>query len=105
MSEICIQISDTLNGGIVSEAAERTNREQGTESVSRRGQQPVANSVPNTQPIPTGNCNSLRRNALSVLTLTTSSRPVGHVEQANRPIRLRNQHVGAAHCGSNPKQA
>jgi hypothetical protein len=32
MSEICIQISDTLNGGIVSEAAERTNREQVTES-------------------------------------------------------------------------
>jgi hypothetical protein len=44
--------------------------------------EPVANSVPDTQPIPTRNSNSPQTSTLSVLTLTASSDRITHVEQA-----------------------
>jgi hypothetical protein len=68
------------------------------------GDQPVANSVPNTQPNPTRKSKSLRGNALSVLTLTACFRPVGRVEHFTLRNHLRNQDVGADKRSSNPRR-
>ena len=69
----------------------------------RRGEQPVANSVPNSQPNPTRNSKSLHGNELPVL-ISTASGSASHARCRQLAKRQRYQQIVANQTSSNPRQ-